>query len=436
MAEEILLDYLINQPNIDIAREETDLKVLMKINASDAIRDPSKTTLATRTNMALVLDVSSSMKNREINALAAAAKDAVSKLRPGDFVSVIAFQSVVFEVVESVEIIDKSTVEEIHKKINVIDQFQGGGTDLEYALTKAEHLLATNSDGFVRKIIAFTDGKITGIEDDCLKRAFEISERGIGIDALGFGKEFDYKFMQRLVSYSNGFTTYVEKPEDIQAIFQNRVSAIKNVVATDVTLDLHFTPQLRANRGYRYSPEISYMGKMKLPGNERMISIPIGTLEKDKEYAYLLTCVVPTRETGKVRIFKAQLHYSIPSLGIENASSTQSIVVNYTHKAQSINEINGEVERAFDEVEIGRLIEELDGSMNKKDHAHVAMLFDILSERHRELGDEDMAAHYLTLKSSYASAGSISQEEMNYTRHKSTQKKESGIKLVDASSLI
>lgn len=436
MAEEILLDYLINQPNIDIAREETDLKVLMKINASDELRDPSKTAVSSRTNMALVLDVSSSMKTREISALANAAKDAVSKLRFGDIVSVIAFQSVVYEVVESVQILDENTIKEVQKKIDVIDQFQGGGTDLEYALTKAEHLLASDSEKFVRKIIVFTDGKITGNEDDCLKRAFEISERGIGIDALGFGKEFDYKFMQRLVSYSNGFTTYVEKPEDIQAIFQNRVSAIKNVIATDVRLDLHFTPQIRANRGYRYSPEISYMGKMKLPGNQRVISIPIGTLEKDKEYAYLLTCVIPTRETGKVRIFKAELHYSIPSLDIENASSTQSIVVNYTDKGQSINEINGEVERAFDEVEIGRLIEELDASMDKKDHSHVAMLFDILAERHKELGDEEMASHYLTLKASYASAGSISQEEMNYTRHKSTQKKESGIKLIDASSLI
>ncbi|GEM_PF-3410687 len=436
MAEEILLDYIVNQPNIDMEREESDLKVLMKINASDALRDPTQGKLTAKTNMALVLDVSSSMKSREISALANAAKNAVSKLQPGDIVSVIAFQSVVYEVVESVKIVDQNTIQSIQKKINVIDQFQGGGTDLEYALTKAEHLLVANSTGYVNKIIVFTDGKITGNEDDCLKRAFEVSERGIGIDALGFGSEFDYKFMQRLVSFSNGFTTYVEKPEDIQAIFQNRVSAIKNVIATDVRLDLHFTPQIRANRGYRYSPEISYLGKMKLPGDQRRISIPIGTLEKDKEYAYLLTCVVPKREAGKVRIFKAELHYSIDALNIKDGSSSQSIVVEYTSRAQSINEINGEVERAFDEVEIGRLIEELDASMTKKDHGHVAMLFDILAERHKELGDLEMEIHYLNLKKSYAEAGSISQEEMNYTRHKSTQKKESGVKLVDASSLI
>ena len=38
MAEEILLDYKINRPNVSTERQETDLKVLLKINASNALR--------------------------------------------------------------------------------------------------------------------------------------------------------------------------------------------------------------------------------------------------------------------------------------------------------------------------------------------------------------------------------------------------------------
>jgi hypothetical protein len=319
----------------------------------------------------------------------------------------------------------------------VIDQFQGGGTDLEYALDKAAGLISAVPDrNQVKKLIVFTDGMVTGLPENCLKMAAELADQGIGIDALGFGPEFDYKFMQRLVSYSNGFTAYAERTEEIAKVFGRRVQSTTASVATNVRLDLTFTPQIRANRGYRYSPEIAYLGKMKLPGELRTISIKLGSLEKDREYAYLLTVSAAARPAGKVRIVKAELFYDVPAMGVVGGSSSQSIVVNYTNDPQSIAQVVGEVERAFDEVEIGRLVEELDASMKQADHQHVGMLFDILTERYKELGDADMAAHYVELKTKYSSAGSLSQEEMNYTRHKSTQKRDSGMQLVDASSLI
>jgi Ca-activated chloride channel family protein len=436
MAEEILLDYVVDRPHVSSEQPESDLKVLLKVNASNALRaQGSEATVPT--HLALVLDVSSSMRAAEMAALKEAAREALGELREGDYVSVIAFQSVAYDIVEPTRINDSSTVAALRQKIDVIDQFQGGGTDMEYALTKAEHQLMSVPDkGQTKRIIVFTDGMVTGPPDKCLMRAAEISGRGVGIDAIGLGKEFDYKFMQRLVSYSNGFTEYVANKDEIRGVFAQRVKNVTNLVATNVRVDLTFTPHIRANRGYRYSPEIAYLGKMKLPGDVRTISIPLGSIERDREYAYLVTCTVPARDPGNIRIFKAELFYDIPSMQIEGGSSMQSIVVEYSDDPQKLATLNGEVERAFDEVEIGRLVEELDASMKKGDHEHVSMLFDILSERYRELGDADMSAHYDDLKTTYAREGGLSQEQMNYTRHKSTQKRDSGVQLVDASSLI
>lgn len=437
MAEEILLDYLIDKPNVAAGSGESDLKVLLKVNASNAIRAKSDAEVMTHSHVCLVLDVSSSMRAAEIDGLKNAAREAVGTLRPGDWVSIVAFQSVVYDIVEPTRLVDSSTVDAIKKKIDVIDEFQGGGTDMEYALNRAEDQLGAVPDPMlVRKAILFTDGQVTGIPENCIKRAMEISQRGIGIDAVGFGKEFDYKFMQRLVSFSNGFTEYIEKADQIANVFKRRVKNVTTSIATNVRLDLTFTPHVRANRGYRYSPEISYLGKIKLPGDVRTISIGIGTVERDKEYAYLVTCTIPGREAGKVRIVKAELFYDIPSMQIEKESSLQSVIVNYTDDPQALAHIEGEVEKAFDEVEIGRLVEELDQSMKDGQTEHTSMLFDILATRYRELGDAEMAGHYEKLKSKWASEGALSQEEMNYTRHKSTQKRDSGVQLVDASSLI
>lgn len=436
MAEEILLDYVINRPNVSTDREETDLKVLLKINASNALRAQG-TQVELSTHLAMVLDVSSSMRAAELDALKQAAKAAVAELRPNDFVTVIAFQSVAYDIVEPTRILDSSTKAAIASKIDIIDQYQGGGTDLEHALTRAEHALTmVPGENMVRKIVAFTDGQITGPTDRCLRRAQEISERGFGIDSIGFGAEFDYKFMQRLVAFSNGYTEKIERPEEIKRVFAQRVKNVTSSIAKNVRLDLTFTPQVRAKRGYRYSPEIAYMGKMKLPGDSRSISVPIGTIEKDKEYAYLITLTVPKRPEGNIRVIKAELFYDIPGMQIEGGSSLQSVIITYTSDQQRINDIKGEVERAFDEAEIGRLVEGLDRSMERGEKTDAAMFFDTLAERYKELGDDAMAAHYINLKGKYAAEGKISQDDRNFTRHKSTQKRSSGVKLVDASSLI
>lgn len=436
MSEEILLDYEINRPYVPVSREETDLKVLLKINASNALRSAGEDVILP-IHLAMVLDVSSSMKTREIEALKSAAKAAVEELRVGDFVTVIAFQSVVYDIVEPTRIEDSSTKAMILSRIDTIDEFQGGGTEMEYAITKAEHhLTVIPGDRLVRKIMVFTDGQITGVPSKCLDRASEISARGISIDALGFGPEFDYKFMQRLAAFSNGYTEKIDSPDEIQKVFSQRVKNVTSSVAKNVRLDLTFTPQVRANRGYRTSPELSYLGKMRLPGDERTISIPIGALEKDKEYSFLTTLTVPKRPAGKIRIIKAELFYDIPAMDISNESSLQSIIIEYTDDAQLLNHINGEVESTFDEAEIGRMLEGLDLAMNRENHNDAMLLFDALAERYRELGDNDMSEHYIGLKAKYAQEGGISQEDMNFTRHKATQKRSSGVQLVDASSLI
>jgi len=435
MSEEILLDYVVDQPFVPLGNEDTALKVLLKINASNALRGDATATI--NTHLCFVLDVSSSMKAREMREVKEAAKAALEQLRPGDYVSVIAFQSVVYEIIEATRLDDPTIIPTLKRKIDVIDQYQGGGTDMEYAIVKAEHQLNAVPDANVaRKVIIFTDGQVTGVEDNCLNRAAEISERGVSIDALGFGPDFDYAFMQRLVSYSNGYTEKIDRPEEIQAVFGRRIQGITNSIAVNVALDLTFTPQVRAGRGYRYAPEMSYLGNIRLPGDTRTITIPIGTLERDKEYSYLISCTVARREAGNMRLMKAELHYDIPSMGLESASSTQSVVVAFTDDPAKIAQINGEVERVFDEVEIGRLVGELDKATQRSDHKRASVFFDILSKRYEELGDPEMQKHYNDLKGKYMQEGNLSQDDMNYSRHRSTQRRESAVKLVDASDLI
>lgn len=435
MSEEILLDYVVDQPFIPLTNEETALKILLRVNASNALR--VDTTATVSTHLCLVLDVSSSMKAREMREVKEAAKAALDQLRPGDAISVIAFQSVVYEVIEATRLDDPSVLPDLKRRIDVIDQYQGGGTDMEYAIEKAEHQLNALADpSLARKIILFTDGQVTGLEERCLEKAAEVSSRGVSMEAIGFGPDFDYAFMQRLVSFSNGFTEKIDNPEEIRAVFGRRVQGLTNAIAVNVSLDLTFTPQVRAGRGYRSSPEMAYLGNIRLPGETRTITIPIGTIERDKEYGYLITCAVTRREAGNMRLLKAELRYDIPSMGLEGGSSTQSVVVTYTDDPARTAQINGEVERVFDEVEIGRIVGELDKATKRQDHQRASVFFDILAKRYEELGDREMQQHYVELKRRYMQEGNLSQEDMNYSRHKSTQRRDTAVKLVDASDLI
>ncbi len=436
MAEEILLDYIVDQPYIPIENEDTGLKILLKINASNALRQDVATE-PLRHHLSLVLDVSSSMKKSELREVKLAVRASLDRLRPGDIVSVIAFQSVAYTIIPATVLESADQIAALKARIDVIDSYQGGGTNMEYAIEKAEEQFMAVADPTVaNKIILFTDGQVTGLEEHCLNKAAEASARGVSIDALGFGPEFDYAFMQKLVSFSNGYTEKIDRTEDIQTIFQQRVDNLTSSVAKNVNLHLTFTPHVRAGRGYRHAPEMNYLGNIRLPGEARSITIPIGALERDKEYSYLLTCTVPRREPGNMRVIKAELEYDIPSMGIERETSTQSVVVTFTDDPTQTAQINGEVERVFDEVEIGRLVGQLDQATSRQDHQRASVFFDILARRYEELGNPEMQRHYVDLKARYARDGKLSQEDMNYSRHKSTKRRDTAVQLVDASDLI
>jgi len=434
MAEEILLDYVLDQPVVATTQSETQLKALLKINASPRIRAAAE--VRTRSHLCLVLDVSSSMGDRDIRELRNAAKRVVEMLHPGDVLSLIAFQSVVYEVLQGEVMGPAGSRDAVLRKIDIIEHYRGGGTDMELALRKAEHQLnVVNEAGLTRKVLLLTDGRVDGIEGHCLRQAEAMAERGISLDGLGFGKDFDYKFMQRLVSFGNGFTGKIDRPEELSKVFGERVERLTNAVANQVRMKLTFTHQVRAGRGYRYSPEMMYLGTIRLPGDERSIEIPVGSIERDREYSYLVTFTVPQREVGDARAIKAELLYDVPALGVVNGQSQQSIVVRYSDDPDEATVFNGEVERAFDEVEIGRMVEELDRAMQQDDNKRVLLFLDVLARRYAELGDREMADHYDTLKQRFVQDKKLSMEDMNYNRHRSTQKKDGGVKLVDASDL-
>ncbi|MDX9719590.1 MAG: VWA domain-containing protein [Myxococcota bacterium] len=435
MAEEVLLDVVLDQPTVLSSNLETQLKALLKINASAALR-ASAGQLRAATHLCLVLDVSSSLRDQDMRELRNAAKLVVDLLSPGDMLSLIAFQSVVYEVVQA-ELISNSTDRAaLKQRIDIIEHYRGGGTDMAYALLKAEHQLRSTPPPMSKKIVVLTDGRVDGIEENCLRQADALAEMGVSIDGLGFGKDFDYKFMQRLTASSNGFTSKIDRPEDIGRVFADRVKSATNAIATNVRLKLEFTSTVRAGRGYRYSPEMLFLGNIKLPGEQRSIEIGVGTIEKDREYSYLITFTVPQREPGDMRAVRAELFYDVPALRLQQGSSQQSVVVRYSDDPEAASVFNGEVERAFDEVEIGRMVDELDKAMQANDHKRSAMFFDVLAKRYAELGDDEMAEHYRKSKARYAADGQLALEDMNYNRHQSTKKKEGGVKLVDASDLI
>jgi Ca-activated chloride channel family protein len=436
MAEELVLEYQVDQPNIPVTNVETEVKVRLRVNAGEALRALGDGAQI-GANLCLVLDVSSSMRDKEIKALIEAAKLVVNEVRPIDRLSIIAFQSTVYELVESATVSSDDDRASIRRKLDTLGDLRGGGTDLEWALTKAEMLLNQDPDpAKTRKILVFTDGQVTGVPERCLKEAARVAQGNTSIDCLGFGPEFDYGFCQDLVRPSNGFTDQATRPEEIVETFRKRVGQLKASVATNVALTLSFTPQVRAGRLYRHAPELAYLGPVSLPGDSRDLTLHIGNVERDREYGYLVTATVPQRPEGNIRVIKATLQYDVPALGITSGESLQSVVVFYTEDSQKAALVNGEVLRAFDEAEIGRLVGELGNATAAHDHKRAAMFFDVLAKRYEELGNVEMKEHYVGLKAKYQQTGNLSLEDMNYSRHKSTQKKDTGVQLVDASDLI
>ncbi|MGB7874686.1 MAG: VWA domain-containing protein [Anaerolineales bacterium] len=236
-----------SRPNLVRMGETQLLYILLEISP----QEKSEEIPAPPLNVALVLDRSTSMKDEKMDVLKNAAIKVMRNLRSQDIFSVVTFSDRAEVLIPASFPFDKKKLE---ARIQMLQPF--GGTEIFQGLRAAYDEIQRNvGQERINHIILLTDGHTYGDDQQCIDLAKQAAEQGIGISAMGIGKEWNDEFLDTLANRTGGSSRYIARAEDIQRFLMEKFEALARTLADDVVLELKHTPGSELAYAFRTQPE-------------------------------------------------------------------------------------------------------------------------------------------------------------------------------------
>jgi Ca-activated chloride channel homolog len=370
-------------------------------------------------NLALVLDKSGSMQGEKIQSLRAAAKLVVDRLTPQDLISIVAFSDRKYLIAESQPVTDKQA---LMQKIDRIRD--GGGTAISGGMAQglAELDKALSSDRISRMLL-LTDGQTFGDEKQCKRLGREAGSKGIVVNALGLGDDWNEDLLDEVAEASGGAADFIDSPAKIVGFFQSAVQAMQDTVVQNVQLILRLANGITPRQVWQVLPMISNLGYQPL--SDRDVQVTLGELEKGHPRSLLVELLVGVRPAGQYRVAQAEISYDVPGLGISREKVKSDIVLEFTADAARAREYDAEVmnivekvtafklqTRALEEAKIGNIV----GASEKLRAAATRLL---------EMGEQELAESALQEAENLEKSGQMSShgtKKLRYETRKLTQK--------------
>ena len=354
-----------------------------------------------------------------------AAKKIVENVRDIDRVSLIVYND------EPKIVFSNKSKEDKHEMINLIDSCRGNGyTNMALPFRLVKDLVKRNDSGKVKKVIFLTDGVPTmGSEAESIEEAKNLGDEGVTIDCLGIGKDINFSFLEKLSIKGNGRTEILKKGEDAVKIFEDLFQKSKEVIITNVALELtDISKMIRITEHYKGTPENKYLGKVKL-SEKRELIFNIGQIERNQLYNYYFKVIVPDQQdyNGRLRLMAATVHYSVPGIHGNLRLSESVDVVIEVGTNRSIIKRNGEVTTGFLLAEVKRYEDEAEDSLNKRERLKVIDRIEKIINIYEKLKMADMAKAYIDILQNYKATEKINIERLNETRNSSSKAGSTGV---------
>lgn len=239
-------------------------------------------------NICLLVDCSTSMKGSRISMVKENILSFIETLKPEDTLSVVTFNDRAELVLSPTKVRD---IGAIHDRI---ENFQClGGTEIFRGVKAAADLFwGSATDGVIRQIFLLTDGHTYGDEDSCYEIAQKLNSKGITINTLGIGSEWNDIFLDKLARITGGSSTFISTHNDLKKYFENLSTSISIVAANNVSIEFRSDEGVELNSIYRLQPNIGQL-LLEYP-------IPLGEIYQNRKSTFLLTYTInPLNENVK-----------------------------------------------------------------------------------------------------------------------------------------
>lgn len=236
-----------SRPNLVNLDEPQMLYAILELQAPvESRRAPSPPL-----NVCIVLDRSTSMKGEKMDVVKATAIQVLKNIRPQDILSVVAFSDRAEVIIPASYNQDRSRLE---ARIQMIQP--SGGTEIFQGLDAGAREVMRSLDAKrLNHIILLTDGQTYGDEQKCLDLASKLAERGVGISAMGIGKEWNDIFLDILATRTGGNSSYIAEPQQIKGLLLEKFNALAQTYAEDVTLAIEPMEEVNLSYVFRLQPD-------------------------------------------------------------------------------------------------------------------------------------------------------------------------------------
>jgi Ca-activated chloride channel family protein len=252
-------------------------------------------------NLAIVVDRSGSMKGDRIANAIAAAIGTVERMRDGDSVSVVSFDTDSTVVVPPT-LTNATTRPSIEAAIRSIRL--GGDTCISCGLEEGMRQLDRTALGNerVNRMILLSDGATNhGVRDMGGLRAMagRMRDKGTAISTIGVDVDFDERVMTAIAAESNGLHHFVANPSELPSVFSQEFDALLASVAGDAELSVELPPGVEVDQVFDRT--------FRREGSR--VIVPFGTFSAKQEKTVLMKLRVPADREGVQPVVDVKLAY-------------------------------------------------------------------------------------------------------------------------------
>lgn len=414
MTHDLTLTCRLNKAQLPVLTSQQLVYILV-----DATPSTSMARLQMPLNLSLVLDKSGSMQGKKIQNLRDAAKRAVDRLGPQDTISIVAFSDRKYLIADSQPVVDR---EALKRQIDRIRD--GGGTAISGGMSQGvlELEKALGPDR-VSRMLLLTDGQTFGDEDACKKLGKRAGDKGIVVNALGLGDDWNENLLDDIAAASGGVADFIDSPEKIEPFFERVVKSMQDTVIQNAQMVLRLANGITPRQVWQVLPMISNLGYRPL--SDRDVQVALGELEKGQPRSLLVELLVGARPAGRYRIAQAEISYDVPALKLAGEKVRTDILLDLTADPALAALYDPEVMNIVEKVTAFKLQTRALEEAKMGNVAGASQKLRAAATRLLEMGEEELAKSALEEADNLDKSGQMSArgtKKLHYETRKLTQR--------------
>lgn len=250
-------------------------------------------------HLCIVLDRSTSMKGERLDSVRQNLRQLITEIRNVDLISVVTFND------KAEIVITPTSTSDRHSLFEKIDHIQAaGGTEIYRGLKAGMDILWQGvNNSYSLTLLLLTDGHTYGDEDRCIELAHNAAEKNIRISALGFGSDWNDKFLDKVTGITGGCAYYVKNLFDLPKLLLSTLDTMKTTIAHSMNLEIMPLGRSIIKFCFKLEPET-----VELPIEN---TIQLGSLLKEKNSTFIFAFELPNLEItiSEISLLMGKIRY-------------------------------------------------------------------------------------------------------------------------------